>query len=197
MQHLFSLWATRLQNSLSTPHRRIVTSVALALSVIGGGAFAVASLDDGASKLPLSQVVESVETLSLPSLWTDKSLQLFRSDVTRSSDSADSLLSRLGLSDPEAAAYLRNARTARQHVVGRAGRLVSVEGDAEHRLTRLTARWTQDDGENFTRWVMERTPHGFTEREETARLNVGTRMGNGTIQSSLLQPPMKPTFPTA
>jgi murein DD-endopeptidase MepM/ murein hydrolase activator NlpD len=184
LQTSFSLWATRLQNSLHTQHRRVLAGVAVTLSVLGGGAFAVANLDDGVSKLPLRQVVESVNTLSLPSLWADKSLQLFRSDVTRSSDSADSLLSRLGLSDAEAADYLRNARTARQFV-GRAGRLVNVEGDAEHRLTRLTARWTHDDGENFTRWVMERTPTGFTERQETARLNVGTRMGNGTIQSSL------------
>jgi murein DD-endopeptidase MepM/ murein hydrolase activator NlpD len=185
LQTSFSLWAKRLQNSLHTQHRRVLAGVAIALSVLGGGAFAVANLDDGASKLPLRQVVESVNTLSLPSLWADPSLQLFRSDVTRSSDSADSLLSRLGLSDPEAAAYLRNARIARQQLIGRAGRLVSVEGDTEHKLTRLTARWANDDGESFTRWVMERTPNGFTERKETARLNVSPRMGNGTIQSSL------------
>ncbi len=159
--------------------------VATLLSVAGGGAFAVASLEANVDNAPLRQVVESVNTLSLPSLWSDKSLQLFRSDLTRSNDTADSLLSRLGLSDPEAAAYLRNARTARLHFIGRAGRMVSIEGDAEHRLTRLTARWAKDDGENFTRWVMERTPNGFTEREETALLNVSTRMGNGTIQSSL------------
>ena len=184
MQTPFSLWATRLQNSLHTHHRRVLAGVAITLSIIGGGAFAVANLDEGASKLPLRQVVESVNTLSLPSLWADKSLQLFRSDVTRSSDSADSLLARLGLSDPEAAAYLRNARTARQFV-GRAGRLVSVEGDAEHRLHRLTARWVNDDGETFTRWVMDRNGEGFVERQETAELNISTRMGNGTIQSSL------------
>ena len=184
MQQMFSLWASRLQNSLHTHHRRVLAGVAATLSILGGGAFAVANLDDGTSKLPLSQVVESVNTLSLPSLWADKSLQLFRSDVTRSSDSADSLLSRLGLSDPEAAAYLRNARTARQFI-GRAGRLVSVEGDAEHRLTRLTARWANDDGANFTRWEMERTAEGFVERQETAALSTSTRMGNGTIQTSL------------
>jgi murein DD-endopeptidase MepM/ murein hydrolase activator NlpD len=184
LQTPFSLWATRLQNSLHTHHRRVLAGVAITLSILGGGAFAVANLDEGASKLPLRQVVESVNTLSLPSLWADKSLQLFRSDVTRSSDSADSLLARLGLSDPEAAAYLRNARTARQFV-GRAGRLVSVEGDAEHRLHRLTARWVNDDGETFTRWVMDRNGEGFVERQETAELNISTRMGNGTIQSSL------------
>ena len=185
MQTLFSLWAVRLQNSVQQHPRRVLAGVAVLLSVMGGGAFAVANLDDETSKLPLQQVVESVNTLSLPSLWADKSLQLFRSDVTRSNDTADSLLSRLGLSDAEAATYIRSTRTARQHIMGRAGRLVSAEGDAEHRLTRLTARWANDDGENFTRWVMERTAEGFVERLETARLNVSTRMGNGTIQSSL------------
>lgn len=185
LQHPFSLWATRLQTSLQKHPRRVLAGVAVSLTVMGGGAFAVANLDSGTAGMPLQQVVESVNTLSLPTLWTDKSLQLFRSDVTRSSDSAESLLTRLGVSDPEAADHLRNTRIARQQLIGRAGRLVSVEGDAEHRLTRLTARWANDDGENFTRWVMERTPHGFVEREETARLTVGTRMGNGTIQTSL------------
>ena len=159
--------------------------MAVLLSLLGGGAFAVASLDVHNGQAPLQQVLESVSILSLPNTTEDKSLQLFRSDVTRSSDTADSLLSRLGLNDAEAATYIRNTRTARQQVIGRAGRLVSIEGDAEHRLTRLTARWANDDGENFTRWVMERKDGGFVERLETAPLNVSTRMGNGTIQSSL------------
>ena len=162
-----------------------MAGVAFALSVVGGGAFAVASLDAGVASMPLRQVVETVNTRSLPSMWADKSLQLFRSDLTRSSDTADSLLSRLGVNDPQAAAYLRNARTARQQLIGRAGRMVNLEGDAAHRLTRLTARWVNEDGESFTRWILERSNDGFVERQETASLNVGTRMGNGTIQSSL------------
>ena len=185
MQTLISLWAARLQNSVQQHPRRVLAGVAVSLSLLGGGAFAVASLDTNSTQAPLQQVLESVSTLSLPSLSADKSLQLFRSDVTRSNDTADSLLSRLGLSDAEAATYIRNTRTARQQIIGRAGRLVNIEGDAEHRLTRLTARWANDDGENFTRWVMERTSDGFVERLETAPLNSSTRMGNGTIQSSL------------
>ena len=185
MQTLFSLWAERLQNSVQQHPRRVLAGVAVSLSLLGGGAFAVASLDANSNQAPLQQVLESVSTLSLPNLSAEKSWQLFRSDVTRSNDTADSLLSRLGLSDAEAATYLRNARTARQQFIGRAGRLVSAEGDAEHRLTRLTARWANDDGENFTRWVMERNADGFVERLETAPLNSSTRMGNGTIQSSL------------
>jgi murein DD-endopeptidase MepM/ murein hydrolase activator NlpD len=185
LQHFIYLWAKRLQNSFQKHPRRVLAGVAVTLTVAGGGAFAVASLDNGLAKMPLQQVVESVNTLSLPSLRADKTLQLFRSDVTRSSDSADSLLSRLGLSDAQAAAYLRNTKTARQQIIGRAGRLVSVEGDAEHQLVRLTARWANDDGKTFTRWVIERTDEGFTERQELATLTSSTRMGNGTIQSSL------------
>ncbi len=185
MQPFFSLWATRLQNSFQTHPRRIMAGVAFAFSVVGGGAFAVASLDAGVANMPLRQVVETVNTRSLPSMWADQSLQLFRSDLTRSSDTADSLLARLGVNDPQAAAYLRNARTARQQLIGHAGRMVNLEGDAEHRLTRLTARWVNEDGESFTRWILERSSDGFVERQETASLNVGTRMGNGTIQSSL------------
>ncbi|MEY4123291.1 MAG: hypothetical protein RLZZ457_2129 [Pseudomonadota bacterium] len=183
-QHLFD-WALRLQNLIKSQPRRVMASVAVSLSVMGGGAFAVASLGPDASTLPLQQVVESVSTLSLPSTWGDQHMMLFRSDVTRSSDTAESLLSRLGLSDPEAAAYLRNARVARQQFLGRAGRLVSIEGDTSHRLTRLTARWTSDDSDQFTRWVMERTATGFTERQETAPLTVTQRLGSGVIQSSL------------
>ena len=162
-----------------------MAGVAVALSAMGGGAFAVANLGPDASALPLQQVLENVSTLSLPSVGSDKPLMLFRSDVTRSSDTAETLLSRLGVSDPEAASYLRNARVARQQFLGRAGRLVSIEGDGAHRLSRLTARWTSDDSDQFTRWVMERTPNGFVERQETAPLAVTQRMGSGVIQSSL------------
>ena len=179
------MWAQRLQNSFKTRAQRIVAGVAFVLSVAGGGAFAVANIDADIANMPLSQVVESVSTLSLPRLSSDKPLQLFRSDVTRSNDTADSLLSRLGIDDPEAAAYLRNARKAHQQLIGRAGRLVSIEGDAQHRLTRLTARWVGDDSEQFTRWTLERTASGFVDRFETAPLNASIRMGNGTIQSSL------------
>ncbi|MEY4421068.1 MAG: hypothetical protein RLZZ498_1664 [Pseudomonadota bacterium] len=185
MQTVFSLWVTRLQNSLQSKHRRVMAIVAVACSILGGGAFAVANLETGSAGLQLQQVVESVSTATLPNWPAEKSLQLFRSDVTRSSDTADSLLSRIGLNDPEAAAYLRNARMARQQLIGRAGRMVSVEGDGEHRLTRLSARWANDKSDQFTRWVMERSGDGFVEREETAPLSVSTRMGNGTIHTSL------------
>ena len=63
MQTSFSLWAKRLQNSLQKHPRRVLAGVAVTLTVAGGGAFAVASLDAGVANMPMQQVVESVNTL--------------------------------------------------------------------------------------------------------------------------------------
>ncbi len=183
-QHLDAL-ALRLQTLWTTHPRRIMAGVAVGLSVMGGGAFAVANLGPDASQLPLREVVENVRLDLTPHNESSAPMVLFRSDVTRSSDTADSLLSRLGVSDQEAASFLRNAPLARQQLLGRAGRWVSVEGDETRRLTRLTARWNTDKSDQFTRWVVERKADGLTQRLENAPLSVSTRMASGVIQSSL------------
>jgi len=185
LQQTISQWALRLQTLIHSYPRRFMASVAVVLSILGGGAFAVAGLGSNGASASLTQVIESVNTLSLSSPAPEQPLKLFRSDVTRSSDTAESLLSRLGINDTEAANFLRDARVGRQQVIGRAGRLISVEGDANHRLTRLTLRWMNEDGVQFTRWVMARNETGFVSQQEVAPLTVTTRLGSGTIQSSL------------
>ncbi len=162
-----------------------MAGVALALSVVGGGALAVANLGPDASQLPLREVLENVSSPLALNTPIKQPMVLFRSDVTRSSDTAESLLSRLGIIDDEAASVLRSAPLARQQLLGRAGRLVSVEGDESRRLTRLTARWSNDKSDQFTRWVLERSADGLTQRLENAPLSVSTRMASGVIQSSL------------
>jgi hypothetical protein len=64
-----------------------------------------------ASDLPVRQVLEAVE--SLPTQAQTDSLidfrfKLFRTESTRSSDTADSLLKRLNIDDSAAAAFLRS-----------------------------------------------------------------------------------------
>ena len=183
-QHLNSL-ALRLHTVWTTHPRRIMAGVAVALSVMGGGAFAVANLGPDASHLPLREVLENVSLNLTPRNDSQTPMVLFRADVTRSNDTAESLLNRLGLSDEEAASFLRNSPLARQQLLGRAGRWVSVEGDASRRLRRLTARWSTDKSDQFTRWVVERNADGLTQRVETAPLNVSTRLASGAIQTSL------------
>ena len=174
-----------LQQRMQQHPTRFMAGVAIALSLIGGGAVAVVNLAPDASQQPLRQVVESVSSLSLPSLDTTKKLQLFRTDTTRSSDTAESLLSRLGVNDAEATAFLRNTPLARQQLLGRAGRVVSAEADENHRLLRLVARWGADNSDQFTRWTLQRQDGGLTQSVENAPLTVTTRLGSGTIQTSL------------
>ena len=182
---MFVQWAQRLRHHLHTHPRTSVGLVALALSVLGSGAWAVANLGEDTPAPALAQVIESIPTTAATDWRNPSSLQLYRSDTTRSNDTAESLLARLGLNDPEAANYLRQVRIAKQQPMGRAGRSVFAEGDADHHLTRLTLRWPNEDGKTFSRWVMVRNAEGWADRIEIAPLTVSTRTGHGTIQSTL------------
>lgn len=171
-------------------HPKHVTALIAALLLCGGGgAFAVASLGPDPSDLPIREVLESVQPL--PTQGQDAqldvhSLRLYRSEVTRASDTVDALLSRLGIDDGQAAAYLRSEPNFRAQLLGRAGRAVTVEADEAHTLVKLTARWAPDDNGTFRRLVIERTAQGgFVSRVELGALVPATRMASATIRTSL------------
>ncbi len=148
---------------------------------------AIASFAPDASDLPVSEVVESVQALPLnvPAGLDLQALRLFRSEVTRSTDTADTLLKRLGVDDPAAAAFLRADVTARQALLGRAGRSVTVETNENNTLHKLSARWKADAEGSFKRLVIEKTQQGFQSRIETAALVASARLASATIDTSL------------
>jgi len=171
--------------------KRITAAIATVLLTAGGGAFAVASFGPDPAQLPVSTVQEDVESLagdvSLASLMDSMpAYSLYRSDVTRSTDTAEAILERLGVADPAASDFLRKNDLVRQNVLGRAGRSLSVEATDDHRLQRLVARWAPDETPNFKRLVVERAEDGsFSARIESAPLTVGSRLAGGVIKSSL------------
>jgi murein DD-endopeptidase MepM/ murein hydrolase activator NlpD len=168
--------------------KRLTTLIAALMLGGGGGAFAVATLVPDVSDLPVRQVVELVQSAPLyatPDVLDIQPLTLFRSDITRATDTADTLLKRLGVDDSAAAAFVRSDATARQVLFGRSGRNVTAEASGDNRLIKLSARWSATEGDTFQRLVIEATPQGFTSRLETAALNVSTQLASGTIQSSL------------
>ena len=183
--------AHRFARTVKQHPKRITTAIAAVLLTGGGGAFAVASLGPDPAELPVSTVQESVESLaadtSLASLLDSMpGYLLYRSDVTRSADSAESLLERLGVADPAASAFLRGNELVRQHLLGRSGRSLTAEATDDHRLLRLVARWAPDETPNFKRLVVERGAQGqFSARVESAPLTVGSRLAGGVIKSSL------------
>lgn len=171
-------------------HPKHMTALLAALLLGGGGgAFAVASLGPDPSALPVTQILEAVEPQALAAQGEALELhrlKLFRSELSRSTDSVESLLSRLGVDDPAAATFLRAESNFRTVVLGRAGRTITVEADDSHALDKLTVRWAPEDDGSFRRLVVERTAPGqFAARVESAPLLASTRLASGTIRTSL------------
>ena len=178
----------RLSRTIQQHPQRIAAAVATVFLTGGGGAFAVASLAPDPADLPVRTVSYPVESLAenrVLDALESPGFSLFRSEQVRSSDTPESLLQRMGVADPAAAAFLRGDSSVRQNMLGRTGRSVSAETTDDHRLIRLTARWVPDDSGYFRRLVVERKGDQFTSRIETAKMTTSSRLAGGIIQSSL------------
>lgn len=180
--------------TLSKHPRRIMGGLGVLLLGTGVTAFGIAPLAPDAADLPVHQVVEALPVpaaaplinTSSPLLADPLAWVLYHSDTTRSDDTAQSLLLRLGASDTEAQAFVARDPVARQVLVGRAGRLVHAETTPDNRLQRLTSRWlAADDERAFVRLVVERTTVGFQSRLERGILQASPRLASGSIRSSL------------
>ena len=178
---------SRAAHALEHHPRHISAAIAALMLTAGGGAFAVASLGPDASALPVRQVLEAVEPLSLKDqaeALEGFSFSVYSSETIRPTDTVESLLGRLGINDPAAAAALRQDPSVRQQWLP--GRSVSAEATDGRNLVRLRVRWTFDDQTNFKRLVVERQPSGkFASRIETAPLVPSLRIGSGVIRTSL------------
>ena len=172
-------------------HPKHVTAVVAAVLLGGGGgAFAVANLGPDASNLPVRTLVETLETPNLEAqvaALEQQTLRLYRNDITRGADTPESLLRRLGLVDSAAAAFIRKTPEARQALLNRSGRNVSVEANEQQQLLTLTTRWLKNDNDSqFQRMVITRgNDNKFSVRTDTAPLTASVRMAGGTVASSL------------
>ena len=175
--------------ALLASHPKHITAALATLLMLGTGfSYAVANLAPDASQLPVHSLVENLPT---PNLVTQAdqldahSLNLYRSDLTRATDTAETLFKRLGVVDPKAAAFLRSDALTRQHLLGRFGRAVTAEATGDNALLKLQARWSPDEDGNFKRLSIEKTATGFASKLETLPLSASTRMASGSISSSL------------
>ena len=174
--------------SLHRHPKRVAGTVAALLLGTGVTAFGVAPLVPDASDLPVRQVVESVQALPLQAqldALADHRFKLFRTESTRSNDTADTLLKRLNINDPAAAAFMRSDANARLALAGRPGKTITAEADDAQSLSKLSTRWPIDDEATFKRLVIERTGSTFVSRIETAPYVANARLASGVIQSSL------------
>jgi len=194
--YALALWALAIAHSetlrafvLRHP-KHVTAALAVVLLGGGGGAFAVANLGPDASNLPVRMLVETLETPNLDqqvAALEQKTLKLYRNDITRGTDTAESLLRRLGLVDSVAAAYIRKTPEVRQALLNRSGRNVSVEANEQQQLLSLTTRWLKSDNDSqFQRMVITRNDNNqFSVRTDSAPLTASIRMTGGTVASSL------------
>ena len=174
--------------SLRRHPKRVAGSLAALLLGTGVTAFGVVPLVPDASNLPVRQVVESVQALPLQAqldALADHRFKLFRTDSTRSNDTADTLLKRLNINDAAAAAFMRSDANARLALAGRPGKTITAEADDTQALAKLSTRWPTDDETTFKRLVIERTGNTFASRIETAPYAANARLASGVVQSSL------------
>lgn len=181
----------RVDGMLRRHPRRLTAAVVTALLGTAVTAFGVAPLAPDAANLPRRLLTEAVIPLALDAqlqALETHALALYRNDTTRSGDTADTLLARLGIDDVDAATFLRRDTTARALFEGRAGKMVQALG-RNGRLERLVVRSPAADSEqfstHFTRLTVERDAIGFSARTEQALLGTEPKLGSGTIQTSL------------
>ena len=177
-----------LLDTLTRHPKRIAGSLAVLLLGTGVTAFGVAPLAPDAADLPVHEIVEVVQALPRQAqidALLDHQFNLYRTEVTRSSDTAETLLRRLNIDDADAAAFLRIDGNARSLLIGRAGKTVTAETTDDQRLLKLSMRWATDDDTQFKRLVISRNGTAFTSRIESAPYTISTRMASGNIRSSL------------
>ncbi len=170
----------------------IVLAAAAALAGFGITAVAVAPLVPGADTPAVRTVVENVVPLGLNAqleALASQELTLSRGELTRSSDSAASLLARLGVRDAAALSFLQTDATARALFSGRAGKMVLARTHADGSLQDLVARYPIADAElsktHFTRVRIESQDGRWQARKQDVPYGSDSRLAGGTIRSSL------------
>jgi murein DD-endopeptidase MepM/ murein hydrolase activator NlpD len=167
--------------------RQLTAAVAALWLAAAGGAYAVANLGPDVASLPVTMVQQPVPTPEMAPLpHAAGGLALYRSETSRSNDTADTLLRRLGVDDVAAAQFLRTDGLTRQYLLGRAGRQVTALTEGRQGLGELSARWAaSDDSGLFNRLLIRRTAKGFSSELQTAPMQVSNRLASGSIESSL------------
>jgi murein DD-endopeptidase MepM/ murein hydrolase activator NlpD len=177
---------------LARNSRRLSVAFVVMLGGFTAAAFSVAPLLPDPADQPQRLVIDTIATPGMRDqleALADHDLDLWRSDLTRANDNADSLLRRLGVTDAEAAAFLRADPTAKRLLDGRAGKMVQARADGNGKLVELVARFAAPDSARrepqFTRLSLTQQEGRWSSRAEVAPLVGQIRLASGTIRSSL------------
>ncbi|MBT9493032.1 MAG: M23 family metallopeptidase [Paucibacter sp.] len=180
-------------DAFAAKHPRALTGTVVGLLTgFAVTAFGIAPLAPDARDLPQRTLAEVVQPNDLEAQLTalaEHQIGLSRSELTRSSDTVESLFKRLGAFDVAAAQFLRNDPLAKRTLQGRAGKSVQLTADAsgivQSMVVRFPAEKAEQQATHFSRLSITREGKSFVSKLETAPLQAQIRLGSGTIQSSL------------
>lgn len=191
--------AQRTQAVLHAHPKRVAAAVLAVLLGTGVTAFGVAPLT-AVDPHPIAQhlITESVQPLDVAAqidALDAQALELNVTELTRSSDTFNTLLTRLGVDDDAAVRWLRQDPTARLILQGRGGKQVSavIEQDRTGggRLAALVVRGPAERAEDrdrlFSRITVQRTAQGdtFSAQVESVPLQREPQLASGTIVTNL------------
>lgn len=172
--------------------KTLAAAVSLGLAGFAATAFGVAPMVPDASLMPKSTVVVEVATADVPGqleALAGHDYDIYRGDATRSGDTAEALLGRLGVTDAASIAFLRTDPAAKKLFEGRAGKRVQARVDAHGQLEELVGRYAAPGNDKlptlFTRLRVERVGDTLVAYTTIAPLSSRQLLASGTVRTSL------------
>ena len=168
---------------LKQPRLMALTVVGVLTSLAAVTAFGVAPLAD--ADLPPAETL--LEPASFQVEAWEPAVALIQQESVRRGETLASLMSRLGISDPEFVAFVRGNPQARKLLQLRAGRPVAALVDASGEVQRLSYRLTAGSDDSLgTRLVIRRSEGRLLAHEESVPIERSVEMRSIQIDSSLI-----------
>lgn len=172
----------------ATRKARIISASALLLAVCAFGAAGVAPLAPDASDLPVKSVAQDLE---LPNLSTQIAAlehddqKFIHEEKVRAGDTLAALLTRLGVDDAAAAAFIKSDKTAHAVLELKAGKRVQAQTAEDGHLQWLRATLVDGKDNPVKNLLVSRKGDSFVASEVAAQLERRIEMHARTITSTL------------
>ncbi|MBV8665795.1 MAG: peptidoglycan DD-metalloendopeptidase family protein [Burkholderiaceae bacterium] len=167
---------------------RIVSASALLLTLCAFGAAGFAPMAPDAADLPVKAITEELQLPNVADQLADgegPEQTYINEEKIRPGDSLASLLTRLGVDDDAAAAFIKSDRTAHDALQLKAGKTVQAQVNEDGELKWLTTLVADNGDLPEKSLVISRSSNGFKASEAPARLERRLEMHSGDIKSSL------------
>ncbi len=171
----------------SSRKTRALTVAGLVFALTTFGAVAVAPATVGAiqfdaktvqMELPLPELSAQIEAL-------EEHVEHFvREDKVRWGDTMGTLLTRMGINDPAALAFIKSNSTAKDLLQLMTGQMFRAKVTEEGKLLQLSSNVSTDE-DVVRKIVVNREQYGFTAEDSSTELDRHVEMRSGVIHSSL------------